>query len=208
MQINVIKYVIFCKHTHTHMYIDDKCIKSTFFVKDIKLLSSYSGWRYIKSYIIRSWNARNGVHLTEDTCVTWFRWPFTVILTYVNSWLCYATNIHTKSKTNSGWMEHLFSHLPPTILSYAKWWTMLGGTLHITKKENQNQTLLNLRNIQHTHYCELCRLGFKLTRWFQLGLKPHVPITEREHFLCALISGNRARDDSCKRSKPQTDSCR
>lgn len=151
MQINVIKYVIFCKHTHTHMYIDDKCIKSTFFVKDIKLLSSYSGWRYhIKSYIIRSWNARNGVHLTEDTCVTWFRWPFTVIPT-----LCKQVNVwfiqQAKQTVDGASAVTPSSHTPPLCkLKHAQ----RDSSHH--QQEKQNQTLPNLRNIQHPHHCQLC----------------------------------------------------
>lgn len=69
------------------------------------------------------------------------------------------------------------------------------------QQEKQKQTLPNLRNIKHLHHCRLLSgntLTFKLTRWFWLGLKPHVPVTEREHFLCALISGNRTRVDSRK----------
>lgn len=69
------------------------------------------------------------------------------------------------------------------------------------KQEKQKQMLPNLRNIQHPHHCRLRSgntLTFKLTRWYWLGLRPHVPVTEREHFLCALISGNRTRVDSRK----------
>lgn len=83
------------------------------------------------------------------------------------------------------WMKRLLSRSPPAILPYAK-----------------SSNLPNLRNIQHPHHCQLSSGNTHIYCQTNkvISTRPEaLCVTEREHFLCVLISGNRTRVDSCKK---------